>query len=348
MIEQYVNRITQGNCIELLRTLPDNCVDITFADPPFNLRKKYNSSKDNLAISEYLAWCEIWIKEMVRVTKPTGSIFIHNIPKWLTYFSTILNQVAHFKHWIAWDAPTSPMGKSLQPSHYGILFYAKDPSQQKFYEIRYPHKRNRTDGYLQKDYGGKKDLLHPFGPLVSDVWTDIHRIKHNKYRDEHPCQLPVHLLERIVLMSTDENDIVLDPFSGTGTTALAAKRLGRQYIGFELDPEYVEISEGKLKQEEPNSRIGRIWVSAFINEVTTIRDVDWQELANSYILPKNSRDIDHTPIILKGTKPISYIPKNGNGKTDVLMRTLFDQSSSLEYQATRKALTKKTSSKQRK
>ena len=165
---------------------------------------------------------------MVRVTKATGSIFVHNIPKWLTYYASFLNKLADFKHWISWDAPTAPMGKTLQPAHYGILFYAKDAKQNKFREIRYPHKRCRKCHYLHKDYGGKKASLHPFGPLVSDSWTDIHRIKHNKYRDKHPCQLPIHLLERIILMSTDEDDIVLDPFLGTGTTAIAAKRLGRQ------------------------------------------------------------------------------------------------------------------------
>jgi site-specific DNA-methyltransferase (adenine-specific) len=219
MLEKFLNKITQGDCLELLAEISSNSVDVTFADPPFNLKKKYNTTKDSLALREYLTWCEKWIKEMVRVTKPTGSIFIHNIPKWLTCYATFLNELADFKHWISWDAPTAPMGKTLQPNHYGILFYAKDAKQNKFYEIRYQHKRCRKCSYLHKDYGGKKAGLHPFGPLVSDVWTDIHRIKHNKYRDEHPCQLPLHLLERVILMSTDESDVVLDPFSGTGTTA---------------------------------------------------------------------------------------------------------------------------------
>lgn len=327
--DKFLNKISEGDCLELFKHIPDNSIDITFADPPFNLGKKYNSTKDSLAIEDYLKWCEKWISEMVRVTKPTGSIFLHNIPKWLTYYSAFLNKIAHFKHWIAWDAPTSPMGKSLQPSHYGVLFYAKDPTQLKFFEIRYPHKRNRRDRYLQKDYGGKKDLLHPFGPLVSDVWTDIHRIKHNKYRDEHPCQLPVHLLERIILMSTNEGDIVLDPFAGTGTTALAAKRLGRQYIGFEMDPEYVTIAEYKLAQEEPSSRIGKIWVSSFIGDVTTIRDCDWAELSKQYILPESAREVDHTPIVLKSAKPISYVPAT-NGKNDNGMKRLFEEKAGYE------------------
>ena len=226
MIDKYINTVIHGDCLEVMRSIPNDIADITFADPPFNLKKKYNGYKDNKEFATYVEWCKQWIYEMVRITKPTGSIFVHNIPKWLTYYAGFLNECAYFKHWIAWDAPTAPMGKSLQPSLYGILYYAKDLKKSKFYEIRYPHKRCRKCGYLLKDYGGKKAGLHPFGPLVSDVWTDIHRIKHNKYRDEHPCQLPIHLLERIILMSTDENDIVLDPFVGTGTTVIAAKKIG--------------------------------------------------------------------------------------------------------------------------
>ncbi len=297
MLNDFLNKITNGDCLELFKDIPDESVDITFADPPFNLKKKYNSTKDSLEISEYLIWCEKWIAEMVRVTKPTGSIFIHNIPKWLTYYAGFLNKRADFKHWISWDAPTAPMGKSLQPNHYGILFYAKDAKQNKFYELRYPHRRCRKCGYLHKDYGGKKFMLHPFGSLVSDVWTDIHRVKHNKYRDEHPCQLPIYLLERVILMSTDENDAVLDPFLGTGTTALAAKRLGRNFIGFELDAIYVEIAMNKLAQEEANSKIGEVWLSFHLNEAVTIRDKDWAELAENYLIPEPIEKIDNTRIV---------------------------------------------------
>lgn len=293
------NIIHQGDCLELFRDIPDDSIDVTFADPPFNLNKKYNSVKDRMALKEYIDWCEKWIAEMVRVTKPTGSIFVHNIPKWLTYYADILNGLADFKHWISWDAPTAPMGKSLQPSHYGILYYAKDYKKNKFYEIRYQHKRCRKCNYLLKDYGGKKDLLHPFGPLVSDVWTDIHRIKHNKYRDKHPCQLPMHLLERIILMSTDENDVVLDSFLGTGTTAIAAKRLGRNYIGFELDEQYLRISTQKLEEENFQSKIGESWVSIFLDEIVTMRDIDWKNLASHFVIPASVRKVEHTPITTK-------------------------------------------------
>jgi site-specific DNA-methyltransferase (adenine-specific) len=325
MIETYLNKISHGNCLELFKNIPDNSVDITFADPPFNLKKKYNSHKDKLHIKDYLDWCEKWIGEMVRVTKPTGSVFLHNIPKWLTYYAASLNKLADFKHWISWDAPTAPMGKTLQPSHYGILYYAKDSKQNKFNEIRYPHKRCRKCGYLHKDYGGKKAGLHPFGPLVSDVWTDIHRVKHNKYRDEHPCQLPIHLLERVILMSSNEGDIVLDPFSGTGTTAIAAKRLGRNYVGFELDKEYVEISQGKLNQESPNSRIGEVWVSYFLDGIVTLRDKDWDRISQHYIIPDQIEQIDYIEITLKGLEQSCICPPQGSKRAKV------EESLSLPY-----------------
>ncbi|VUT24955.1 MAG: Modification methylase MjaV [Candidatus Methanolliviera sp. GoM_oil] len=296
MLNKYINSIIQGDCLEVMKNIPDNSVDITFADPPFNLKKKYNGYKDNKEFNTYLEWCKQWIYEMVRITKPTGSIFVHNIPKWLTYYADFLNEIAYFKHWIAWDAPTAPMGKSLQPSHYGILYYVKDPEKNKFYEIRYPHKRCRKCDYLLKDYGGKKAKLHPFGPLISDVWTDIYRIKHNKYRDEHPCQLPIHLLERIILMSTDEDDIVLDPFVGTGTTVIAAKRLERRFIGIDIDEKYINITKDKLAGVSSNSKIGDIWVSFYLDEIETIRDIDWVKLAQHFLIPENIKDIDFTKI----------------------------------------------------
>ena len=295
-IVQEKYKIIHGDCLKVMSLIPSDSVDIAFADPPFNLNKKYASYRDCREFDDYLQWCRQWIHEMVRITKPSGSIFVHNIPKWLTFYSKFLHEVAEFRHWIAWDAPTAPMGKTLQPGHYGILYFAKERSKNKFYEIRYPHRRCRKCGYLLKDYGGKKNKLHPFGPLVSDVWTDIHRVRHNKRRDPHPCQLPVHLLERLILMSTDAGDVVFDPFMGTGTTAVAAAKLGRRVIGSDIDRQYVDITRDKLTQAQPISKIGEAWVSIFCGELITIADRDWQHLANYFHIPSDMKHIDFTKI----------------------------------------------------
>lgn len=310
-----INQILKGDCLKLFKSIPNNSVDCIFADPPFNLNKKYNSHIDKLVETEYLDWCKLWIDECLRVLKDSGFIFLHNIPKWLTFYANFLNYKAVFRHWISWDAMTAPMGKTLQPAHYGILFYSKTNDRSKFNEIRYPHKRDRK-GVLIKDYGGKKNILHPFGPLCSDVWTDIHRIRHSKYRDEHPCQLPIHLLERIILMSSEENDIILDPFMGTGTTAIASKRLGRNFIGFEKDKKYCEIANKKVKSENFLSKIGEYWVSFYLNEIVSLREKDWDVLKQYFEIPKDIKNIDIQKIKLISNNNIKNVKtkKEGNLK----------------------------------
>ena len=275
-LSETTDKVIEGDAIEIMRRIPDDSIDMTFADPPFNLKKSYEYYEDDKEVHQYLAWCKEWIHEMVRITRPTGSIFVHNIPKWLTFFASYLNQEAHFKHWIAWDAMGAPLGKTLLPNHYGILWYVKS-KEFKFYDVRSPHLRCRECKAFIKDYGGKKDQIHPFGTLVSDVWTDIHRIRHNVRRDEHPCQLPEPLLERLILMATDERDIILDPFVGTGTTAIAAKRLGRKYIGIDICPKYVEMSNKKLQNVAP-TMINDCYVSVFLDRIITIRDKDYEKI----------------------------------------------------------------------
>lgn len=306
--------------MEIMSNIEDNSVDMTFADPPFNLEKKYSSYRDQKPVVEYLDWCRKWLGEMVRITKPTGSIFVHNVPKWLTYYACILNDIAYFRHWIAWDAMSNPLGKTLLPAHYGVLFYTKKLKGYKFYEIRAPHKRCRVcDSYL-KDYGGKKDQMHPFGALVSDVWTDIHRIRHSVRRDEHPCQLPIPLLERIVLMSTDPGDVVLDPFLGTGTTAVAAKTLSRHFVGIELDPEYVKIASDKLEQVEETTYRG-YFVSNFLGKIQSIRDIDAGK-----IFPAQLTTIEKKRMKENGNN--GYSPNEGEERGVVAQTRLLDKRTS--------------------
>jgi len=314
-MKKFINKVILGDAIEIMRQIPDNSVDMTFADPPFNLGKKYNSYYDKKNIDEYIEWCKLWMKEMVRVTKSSGSIFVHNIPRWLTHFATFLNEIAHFRHWIAWNAMGAPLGKTLLPNHYGILWYTKQIKSYKFYDIRGPHPRCRKCITILQDYGGKKDQIHPFGPLVSDVWTDIHRIRHKKRRDEHPCQLPIPLLERLILMTTDEGDVVLDPFVGTGTTAIAAKRLGRKYIAIDIDPNYVEITKKKLKPTK-STMINGCYVSIYLGKIVTLRDKDWDKIKREFVIPVDAKDVETKEIKLERYKGMgSLFDYNNDAKS---------------------------------
>ncbi len=272
-LDHLLDEVHNTDCIDLMRSMPSDSMDMIFADPPFNLNKRYASYKDNLPFNEYMEWTEEWITEACRILKPTGSIFVYNIPKLLTYTSAILNSLVEFRHWIAWNSNGQPLGKTLQPAHYGILFYTKDRNS-KFYDVRAPHKTCRVCEAYLKDYGGKEHLRHEFGYQVSDVWDDIHRVRHRSKRiDSHPCQLPVHLIERMILMTTDEGDIVFDPFCGGGSAAIASKQLGRRYIGADIDEGYCEAAQARLDQARPVI-VDEMYVSIHLKKIVSVRDMD--------------------------------------------------------------------------
>ncbi len=272
-------KIEVGDCIDKLSALPDACADMTFADPPFNLDKNYDKYEDNRDEEEYLEFCHAWIDEMVRITKPTGSIFLHNIPKWLIQYSCILHDAdVIFKNWIAWDALSGQMRGTLRPNHYGILYYARSKEAKKF-KLRSPHRRCRYKecSTILKDFGGKKENIPPFGSLISDVWRDIHRLRHSKYKNDHPCQLPVLLMERLILLCTEENDLVIDPFVGAGGTAIAAKRLGRNFWGCDISTQYVDTSLDNVARQINVCKFDDTWASCYtypVPQFITVKDVD--------------------------------------------------------------------------
>ena len=292
-----LDTVVLGDSLEGMKRLPAASADLAFADPPFNLGKRYGVYDDRRDVREYFVWCEAWLRAMERVLKPTGSLFVYNIPRSLIRYASILEALPElrFRHWIAWEGRSVPLGRTLQPTHYGILWYVKSEDF-KFYEIRGHHACCRECGAILKDYGGKKEQMHPFGPLVGDVWTDIHRVRHNLRRDPHPCQLPVPLMERLLLMCSEEGDVVLDPFMGTGTTAVAAKRLGRHFLGFDVDPEYVAIANAKAAKEKP-TKIGEAYVSIYLNRLITVRDDDFPAVAGRLskrkIRVKEGVTVDH-------------------------------------------------------
>lgn len=276
-VSALLDNVHNQDCLTLMKGMPDNSVNMIFADPPFNLNKKYTSYKDNLPFAEYMAWTEQWLAESCRVLKNDGSIFVYNIPKLLVYTAPLLNQFAEFKHWIAWNSNGRPLGKTMQPAHYGILFYTKSRDA-KFYDVRTPHQTCRVCKEYVKDYGGKKHLRHEFGRQISDVWDDIHRVRHSSKRiGSHPCQLPPHLIERMILMTTDEGDVIFDPFCGGGSAAVATKQMGRRYIGAEIDKGYCAAVRKKIKATE-ETKIGDVFASSHCNKIISIRDVDWQKL----------------------------------------------------------------------
>ncbi len=247
--EELIDVVHCGDALDVLRRYPDNSIDLAFADPPYNLNKSYNIYEDEGDESGYVRWCNSWLLEYVRVLKPTGALYVVNLPRWAMYHASFLSRHLHFQNWIVWDALSEPRGK-LMPAHYGLLFYTKHPSAFTFnYEaLATLDARSyclRPSCVRQRKARGVDEKEQ-----LTDFWWDIHRIKHRRDRDYHPCQLPDGLMERIIRLSTNEGDTVLDALCGTGTTLVAAARLGRHYVGIDIDEEYVRISREKLAEVE--------------------------------------------------------------------------------------------------
>jgi len=245
-----------GDAIEILRRYPDNSIDLVFADPPYNLDKPYHSYDDERENKRYIDWCNAWLSEYVRILKPTGSLFVLNLPRWTMYHAQFLNRQLYFQNWIVWEALSEPRGK-LMPAHYGLLFYTKHPTNFTFnydevsqLDARYYCLRSSC---VRKRKAMGVDDKQP----LTDFWWDIHRIKHRRDRDYHPCQLPDALLERIVRLSTNPGDIVLDALCGTGTTPVTALKLGRRYVAIDIDENYVRITKEKLAEVERNGFVRR-------------------------------------------------------------------------------------------
>lgn len=253
---EMFNVVHCGDALEILRHYPDNSIDLVFADPPYNLDKPYNVYDDERENERYVAWCNAWMKEYARILKPTGSLYVLNLPHWTMYHAAFLNQILYFQSWIVWDALSEPRGK-LMPAHYGLLFYTKHPTNFTFnYEDVSP-----IDA---RYYCLRSSCLHKRKALgvskkepLTDLWWGIHRIKHKRDRDYHPCQLPIALMERIIRLSTNPGDIVLDAFSGTGTTAVATVKLGRRYVAIDIDENYVRITKEKIAEVEYNGCVKR-------------------------------------------------------------------------------------------
>jgi len=237
--ETEFGELFHGDCIELMKNLESEQFDVIFADPPFNLKKLYPSGiDDNLKESRYLEWTEQWLYECIRLLKPGGSMFVWNLPKWNTYVAAYLEQYLTFRHWVAVDVKYSlPIPKRLYPSHYSLLYYCKGDKPKTFHPDRLPMQVcPKCKGDL-RDYGGYKNRMNPRGVNLSDVWFDVPPVRHAKYKKRKGAnELPIKLLDRVIEASTDEGDVIFDPFGGSGTTYVVAELKKRNWVGVEIGP----------------------------------------------------------------------------------------------------------------
>ncbi len=247
------NRIYQGDAVSIMNDLKPESVDLIFADPPYNLQlegelRRPNNSRVNGveeqwdkfdSFASYDSFSHDWLKAAQRVLKPTGTIWVigsyHNIFR-------VGTQLQDLGYWILNDIiwrKTNPMpnfrGKRFTNAHETMIWAARDTNQRK-YTFNYNAMKMLNDELQMRS-----DWTLP-------LCTGTERIKKNDGSKAHPTQKPEALLHRVILASSNLDDVVLDPFFGTGTTGAVAKRLGRRFIGIEREQAYIKVAQERLRR----------------------------------------------------------------------------------------------------
>ncbi len=246
----------EGDCLALLAQIPRDTVKLVVTSPPYNLGKEYEK---RLTLQVYLDQQSAVIRECVRVLHPQGSIcwqvgnYVDNgeiIPLDVVLYPLFQSLGLHMRNRVIWQFGHGLHASKRFSGRYEVIMWFTKTDEYTFDldPIREPQK------YPQKKYfkGPRRGELsgNPLGKNPSDVWS-IPNVKANHVeKTEHPCQFPVELIERLVLSMTNPGDWVLDPFLGTGTTAIAALMHGRKAVGSEIVPKYVQIAKDRIRQAE--------------------------------------------------------------------------------------------------
>ena len=245
-MQKFLNRIICGDCIEVLGKVDEPFADLIFADPPFNIGYKYDKYYDKVKKKNYIAWTKEWMSVCKKVLKPHGSFYIAIGDDYAANVKIIADELGLvMRNWIIWHYTFGQQMKNkFARSHTHIFYFVKDNSKFTFND----HSA-RVISDRQKIYQDKR--ANPEGKMPDDVWDEYPRLCGTfKERLDFPCQMPESLLARIIRVSSDEGDWVLDPFNGSGTTAVVAHKLNRIYTGIDISKNYVNDSEKRIRESE--------------------------------------------------------------------------------------------------
>ncbi|MBE7636051.1 site-specific DNA-methyltransferase [Sneathiella sp. P13V-1] len=238
-MEATDHKLLCGDALSLLAEEASESVDLIIADPPYNLGKNYGNNIDLKERAEYQTFTRAWLEEARRILKPGGSLFCFMGVKFIARLYVTLEEELELtpQGWITWHY-TQGIGRKrgFSPRHEDILWFSKgEEATFNLDDVRIP----------QKYYRKRNNMA---GANPGDVWQFSHVHYCAAERQPHPTQKPEALIERIIMAASNAGDVVLDPFMGSGTTNRVAKILGRHSIGFDINPDYLEMSKTRLDQ----------------------------------------------------------------------------------------------------
>jgi DNA modification methylase len=255
------NRLYPGDCVEGLGRLPEGSVDLVFADPPFNIGYEYDVYNDHREAEQYLTWTRRWGQEVRRVLKPTGTFWLAIGDDYAAELKLVFQQELGFacRSWVIWYYTFGVhCTQKFSRSHTHLFHFVKDPKNFAFNNlaIRVPSARQLVYADARADSKGRlpddtwilrpQDLPDGF-QSQEDTWYFSRVCGTFKERAGwHGCQMPEQLLGRIIRACSNPGDVVLDPFAGSGTTLVVAKKLGRRWLGFEISPNYLARATARL------------------------------------------------------------------------------------------------------
>lgn len=247
-MSDWLNQVFCEDALSGLARIPDGSVDLILTDPPYNLGKDYGNASDQQTVEEYLRWTEQWIDAALPKLKPNGSLYIFLTWRFSPEIFVMLKQRMTMMNEIIWDRRVPSMGgsvRSYSSVHDTVGFFV---GRKDYYfdldAVRIPYDAETKKARSRSIFIGAKWLEVGYNP--KDVWSVSRLHREHPERANHPTQKPLEIIERMVKASCPPGGVVLDLFMGSGTTALAARRCGRQFVGFELNPEYCAIINERL------------------------------------------------------------------------------------------------------
>jgi site-specific DNA-methyltransferase (adenine-specific) len=261
-----INSLLTGDSRDVLPTLPAGVADLVVTDPPFNIGYSYPGYDDSRPDAEYLAMLEDVFRKVGRVLNPAGSLFVAIGAKYQAEVCVLLKRLGfHWRRTIIWHYTFGTHQKTnFTPSYTPILYFTAEPKRFTFRrdDILVPSARQLVYNDARASHGGKTPddvwLLRPqeaegFFEPDSDAWHVPRVAGTFRERVAHSCQMPLAILGRIVKVASNPGEVVLDPFAGSGSTLVAAKNLGRKFIGIELDEGTTRLARGRLEKESPGA-----------------------------------------------------------------------------------------------
>lgn len=220
------------DALEFLHALKSEIADIIFLDPPFNLGKKYGQRApraDRMDSDTYVRYMTQVLLRCCEVLKEGGALYLYHIPRFAIDFAHTLTTNLEFRHWIAIAMKNGFVrGPNLYPAHYSLLYFTKgEPAS--FNRPKLTPAKCRKCGSSIKDYGGYKRFVID-GVNLSDYWDDVSPVRHKKYKNRAGNELPMIIPERAVQISGMRGGVLVDPFAGTGTAAVAAMNEGMKFV----------------------------------------------------------------------------------------------------------------------